>query len=114
LFFESCAVGVGHGDDEDAVAPVRGADGLRWDAVPLRIEPALGQLSENGTEPPPSVSRKESWNVLQEHEARSHHANDPHEVEEQAGLGGVDAGLLAGDRDVLAGEASANKVNWFG
>ena len=99
------------GDDEDPVPPVRGADGLRWDAVPLRIEPALGQLSENGTEPPPSVSRKESWNVLQEHEARSNQANDSHELEEEAGSAGVDAGLLAGDAEVLTGESPADEVD---
>ena len=99
------------GDDEDPVPPVRGADGLRGDAVPFRIEPARGQLSENGTEPPASLSRKESWYVLQDDVSRSHHANDSHELEEQAGSAGVDAGLLAGDAEVLTGEAPADEVD---
>ena len=90
---------------------MRGADGLRWDAVPLRIEPALGQLSENGTEPPASLSRKESWNVLQEHVSWSNQANDSHELEEQPGSTGVDSGLLSGVAEILAWESSEHEVD---
>lgn len=37
--------------DEHAVANVRGADGRSGDAVPPRIVPERGQVSENVTEP---------------------------------------------------------------
>ena len=48
--------GVGHvsadRDEEDPVAPVMGADGLRRYAVPHRIVPERGQGSEYGSKPP--------------------------------------------------------------
>lgn len=55
----SLAVGVGH--DEDAIAPVRGADGGCRYAVPLRVVPALGQASEYSSE----AQGKVAWDVLQ-------------------------------------------------
>jgi hypothetical protein len=58
-------VGVGH--DPDPVAAVRGTDGSRWDAVPLRVIPARGQVAENVAH----SSNKEPWDVLHEHPAGS-------------------------------------------
>jgi hypothetical protein len=56
--------GVGH--DEDPITEVRGTNGRRRYAVPLRIVPALGQVPEDSSEPSPIASRKESWHVLHE------------------------------------------------
>jgi len=53
----SVALGVGHiagpvSDDEHAVAAVRGTNTGSRDAMPDRIHPDLGQLSEYGIHPP--------------------------------------------------------------
>jgi hypothetical protein len=64
-------------DDEDPVTEVRGTNGGRWDAVPLRVIPALGQVSENFAHPP---SSKEPWYVLHEHVGRSYQANESREL----------------------------------
>jgi hypothetical protein len=54
------ATGVGHRpslfgplcEDENAITEVRGTNGCRRNAVPLRIVPARGQVSENAVKPP--------------------------------------------------------------
>jgi hypothetical protein len=61
LYPPSVAVGVGN--NEHAIAEVRGTKGGRWYAFPLRIVPEGGQVSENVAHPP----NKEPWDVLQEH-----------------------------------------------
>lgn len=45
----------------------------RAEQIPLRIEPEVGQVSEDVSKSPSN----ETWNVLQEDEARSRIANDP-------------------------------------
>ena len=62
--------GVGH--NKDAVAPVRGAHVERPDACPLRIKPECGQVAKYVGHSP----RKETWDVLHEHESRSYQANE--------------------------------------
>lgn len=64
---ESLSVTVGQ--DEDALASVRGADIGCADTVPLRIEPEVGQIPENEGQ---SASGNKGRYVLQEDEARSH------------------------------------------
>src|SRR5690606_41646964 len=66
----SFAVGVGN--NPDAVSLVRGANGASRYAVPFRVIPALGQVSENSSEPQGKVP----WDVLQEDVAGSYVAND--------------------------------------
>src|SRR5690606_3621870 len=56
----SLAVGVGN--NPDPVSLVRGANGCSWYAVPLRVIPALGQVSEYSFEPQAKVP----WDVLQQ------------------------------------------------
>jgi hypothetical protein len=58
-------VGVGS-EEEEAIADVRGADGDRRNAVPLRIPPARGQVGEDSVKP---SRAKEPWDVLHEEEA---------------------------------------------
>jgi hypothetical protein len=69
------AVGVGTwcvslpvSDDPDPVTEVRGTNGRRGNALPFRVIPELGQVSENGSHP---ASHKEPWDVLHEDEAGS-------------------------------------------
>jgi hypothetical protein len=73
----SLARGVGHvwrpRDDEEPISTLRGADGGSWNAVPPRIVPERGQVSENGSK----SASKESCDVLHDDEARSKLANDP-------------------------------------
>ena len=71
--FQSRAVGVPHvGDNPGPVAAVRGANGASWNAVPLRVIPERGQVSENSSEPP----SKESCDVLHEDVPGSKLANE--------------------------------------
>jgi len=58
---------LGPGNDEDSVTEVRGTNGGSRDAIPLRIEPELGQISEYSSKP----ERKVAWNVLQQRESGS-------------------------------------------
>lgn len=86
---------------------MRGAKGGRWETVPLRIEPARGQVSEYGSKVPVS---KEAWNVLQQDESGSHLANDP------GGVGPhvprvVLSESLAGDGEGRTGETRADDVD---
>ena len=60
-------IAVGVGNDVNPVTSVRGADGCRWDAIPFRIKPALGQVPENSSEPQGKVP----WDVLQKRETGS-------------------------------------------
>lgn len=69
--FASFAVAVGQ--DEEPPSPLGRSDISRREQIPLRIEPEVGQVSEDVSESPSN----ESWNVLQEDEARSRIANDP-------------------------------------
>lgn len=67
--------GVGHitapCEYEDPVPDVRRTNGCRRYAVPLRIVPALGQVSEYSSEPPVRNETAEGWHVLHEDESWS-------------------------------------------
>jgi len=71
----SFAVGVGQfappREDEDPVTDVRGTDGCRRHAVPLRVVPALGQVSEYSSQPVVRNESAEGWHVLHEDDPRS-------------------------------------------
>ena len=101
----SCPVGVPH--NPDAVPDVRCANGRSGNAVPLRIIPERGQVSENVSKSP----SKQSCDVLHEDVARSHLANDPGELGPQSAALAADAGASSGNADVLAGESAADEVN---
>lgn len=87
---------------------MRSADLPRAQHIPLRIVPRLGQRPENGSE---VVASKDRWDVLHDDESRSYFANQSHPLEEQSAAFAVDAGLLAGDGDVLAREAAAPYIS---
>jgi hypothetical protein len=103
----SAAFGVTHRDNEHPVPAVRGADGLRWYAIPLRIVPARGQLSENRSKP----ATKESCDVLQHDKSGSHLANDPREFPPKAGATPLQSGACACVAEILAREAAADEVD---
>lgn len=97
--------------DEQPVPPVIRPDAGRADAIPLRIVPAKGHFPEYGIE----SSDGERGDVLQEDVLRSKCANNPDGLEEQrASFTFDDSRFLPRSGDVLAGEASADEVNWFG
>lgn len=104
---ESGTVLVRVGDEPEAVPLVRGANGGSWDAIPLRVIPERGQVPENAVEPP----RAESWDVLHDRISGAKLANDPSELRPKTRAGSVDPGSLAGEADVLAGEATADQVH---
>lgn len=94
------------GHDEDAVAPVRGADGGCWYAIPRSIIPERGQVPENMTRSP----SKETWDVLQHDVAGSNLANDAGNLSPEPSVV-VDAasGSCRGPR--LAGEARSDAIH---
>src|SRR5215831_11790159 len=65
VFPSSCATGVGH--NPDSVAAVRGTNGRSRYAVPFRVVPARGQVSEY----PSHSSSKESCDVFHDDVAGS-------------------------------------------
>jgi hypothetical protein len=87
---------------------VRGADGRRRNAIPFRIVPARGQISENAVD----SSSKESCDVLHEDAVGSNDANGIGVARPEARAGAVcDARAEAGEAEVLAGEAAADDVD---
>jgi hypothetical protein len=65
------------GNDEDPITEMRGTDGCRRDAVPFRVVPARGQVTQHffdrWTKPADDLigfshghRSKETWNVLHE------------------------------------------------
>jgi hypothetical protein len=67
-------VGVGH--DPNPISPVRGTNGASWYAVPFRIVPERGQVSENSSKSP----SKQSCDVLHDDVAGSYLANNSGEL----------------------------------
>jgi hypothetical protein len=98
------------GNNPDAVATVRGANGGSRYAMPLRIKPERGQVAENSVKPPKS----EGCDVLHDDVARSNLANEASVLAPQARPLSVNAGSGAGDTDVLAGEAAADDIDAIG
>jgi len=74
IAFVLLASGVGS-NDPDAVASVRGTNGGRRYAMPLRVIPDRGQVPENISQP----STKQRCHVLQERDSGSYQANGSHE-----------------------------------
>jgi hypothetical protein len=103
----SDAFGVGH--EPDPVTEVRGANGRRWNAVPLRVIPERGQVPENSAKPP----SKEICDVLHEDVAGSKLANQAGVLAPKTRPLAFDPRSSAGDAEVLAGEAAAEHIDGF-
>jgi hypothetical protein len=98
---------VGH--KPDAVAAVRGTNGGRGYAIPFRIVPALGKVSEYSAHSPV----KQRCDVLHNDVSRSNHANDSEKFGPESGPCAVDSFSLSGVADVLARESAAEHINVF-
>jgi hypothetical protein len=97
--------GVGH--EPDPVSTVRGANGRSRYAIPFRVIPARGQVSENS----PESSSKESWDVLHDDVSGSKFANESSVLGPKTRACPVDPCSLACVGEVLAGEAAAEDVD---
>lgn len=95
------------GNNEYPVASMWSADGGSGDAIPLRIIPERGQVTEDSPEP----SVPQLRDVLHDDDSWSKVANDASEVRPEARARTGEARSFAGDGDVLAGEPSANDVD---
>jgi hypothetical protein len=89
---------------------MRGTNGGRRNAIPFRIEPARGQVSENSSNPP----AKQSCDVFHENESGSYLANDPSEFGPQSASFAVNTCALPRVTNVLAREAAGDEVGDFG
>lgn len=101
----SLAFGVGN--DEQPITLVRGTEGDRRYAIPVRVIPALGQVPENVAHPP----IKESCHVLHDDDAGSHHANGSHHLPPESRAGPGQAGAEPGVAEILTREAAAQDVD---
>jgi len=97
----------GVGNNPDAVSLVRGANGGRRYAIPLRVIPALGQVPENEAHP----STKQRCHVLQHCVAGSNHANGSHQLPVQSRTGSGQTGASASIGEILAGEAADDDIS---
>jgi len=100
----ACAVAVPQ--DEDPLPEVRRADLRRREQTPLRIEPEIGQ----GSEYKPESSRKEAWDVLQEHDGGSYVAKHPVDLRPDPTLVLVPL-APTGDAPRLAREARSDAIH---
>jgi hypothetical protein len=87
---------------------VWGAEVRRGETLPFRIEPEAGQSPENLSEP--ASSRSDPWDVLQEHEAGSHHSDDVLDLGPEPPFV-VGTPSLAGTRERLAGEPGRDEIH---
>ncbi len=110
LAFASVAVGRSCGQEEEALAEVRGADGCRGDNVVFRRPPARGQVVEDFGERGPAVDAKETRDVLDEQPSGAASDGDAPDLgPEPSGV--VDAAALAGDAGALAGETCSDEIH---
>jgi hypothetical protein len=94
----SDSVGVGIGDEPHSITEVRGAKGASRKALPLRVIPARGQVSENSSKP----SSKEPWHILQKRVSGSKVANESRVVGPKTRALSVDPLAPAGMGEILA------------
>jgi hypothetical protein len=88
---------------------VRGANGGSWYAIPFRVIPARGQITEDISK----SGTKETWDVFQQCNPRSKNANESPEFGPQP-AGVVLCEPLSGDTNWLAGEPSGEYVHTGG
>src|SRR5688572_20428858 len=106
LSFHSDATGVGN--HKHSFTKVDGTKGSSRYAVPNRVVPAIGQVSENSSKSPV----KQSWNVFHEHVSGSKVANDSSELRPQAAPLAIEAGVVGiGGADVLTGEPAGDEID---
>jgi hypothetical protein len=60
------------------------------------------------------VNPKEPWNILEEPPRRADFLGDADDLPEETGAGADEPGALAGDAEILAGEAADEEINTAG
>jgi hypothetical protein len=101
------AIVVGVGSNPNAVSDVRGANVGRRYAVPFRIKPERGQVSEYCFQPP----IKQRSDVFHDDEARSKFANKTAVLGPKARFDAPNAFLGTSIADVLAREPAADDID---
>jgi hypothetical protein len=96
----------GVGNNPDAVSSVRCTNGTRRYAMPFRIIPDRGQVSENGSQP----STKQRCHVLQHSAEWSNHANGSNDFPVESRTGSGKSGAVSGETDVLTREPSRDNI----
>lgn len=94
------------GNNPDPISFVRGADGARRYAIPLKIKPALGHVPENGSHP----VRKERCHVLHDCVFRSYQAKGSHQFPVESRTLSGNAGAFSSAGDILTGETADNDI----
>ena len=87
-----------------------GANGLRREHRPLRIEPEVGQVTEYGAEGPSVIDGKKPSHVLQEDVARSHVTKDADNLRPEPSFV-LDAAAGAGCAGRLARETRTDEIH---
>lgn len=103
------AVGVGS-EQVEAISEVRGADGSRGNAIPLRRPPDRGQAFEDLLEGRTIVDREQPWHILDEQHRRSTVADDPPDVRPEPSLV-TDAGASTSHGCRLTGEPRSDDIH---
>jgi len=98
-------------DNVDTAAPLGHSEVLRVEYPPCQAVPDVGQRIHDDSEIVSFRGSKEPWNVLDEDPRRAERLCDAGELEEEAAAFPRESGPLAGDTEVLAGEAAADEVN---
>lgn len=113
--FPSQATGRGRrGNEPHSFANEMGTNAGRWNTLPFRIEPDLGQVSKNAAEPAPWLfcgATKQVCDVLHADELGSKVASKSDDLAPQAATCAANACLAASNRDILAGETARDDVN---
>jgi hypothetical protein len=111
--FQSLLAGVGN--NPDSLTAMGSANAGSWYAMPFRIEPDLGQITEYSPEPSSIISSKEIWDVFHDCVSGSNFANKTGKLAPESRSGGV--GSFWGEphtpcrTDILAREASGNDID---
>jgi hypothetical protein len=101
------AVAVRVGKYPQPIPLVRETNGARRYAMPLRVMPDLGQVSENSAHPP----IKQRCHVLHDCVARSYQANGSYQFPPESRTLTGKSGASTGEADVLARKTSCNDIS---
>jgi hypothetical protein len=98
----------GVGNNPYPVSSVRCTNGTRRYAMPFRVIPDRGHVSENCSQP----STKQRCHVLQHSPSRSNHAKGSNDFPVESRTGSGKSGAVAGKTDVLTREPSRDDIRF--
>ncbi len=102
----SPAVGVGHCDKEQALSPVRRPDVAGAEHSPFARVPGPLEIADNVVQP----ARNERRHVFDDHAEGTELADDAGKLAPESRARPLKSGPRPGERDVLAGESSAENI----